>query len=536
MNFDIIINNGILYDGSGKPGKLANIGIRNGYIEAIDQSLTGDASININAEGLAVAPGFIDIKTHSDFTLPVNPTADSKVLQGVTTEIIGHCGFSIAPITQGKTKLLRDYLIASAPWIDFKETSFKAYMDNFPNTSINPGMLIGHNTMRLMAMGMEERAPTGAELGHMTEMLEEGLDAGALGFSTGLFTTPGSYANSDEITSLCKIVKKYNSCYFSHIRDESNQVLNSVQEAIDIAEKCDIHVQIVHFKASGLDNWGKAQKVLEMIQLAKNKGLKIDLDLYPYTAGTNPLRNLLPQWVHAGGQATMIERIRSDQVRAKIREDINKNGFTNWGRLPSWDSIQLVSSSFLSAYVGKSILAIANERGEDPLDTACDALSADLGATRVIIFSISEDDVRLLVKSPIALTGSDGNCIACSGITHYGKPHPRFFGTFPRIIGHYVDELKLLPLELAIHKMTGATANALNLKQMGFLKEGYRADVTIFDPKNFKELATYQDPFQPPSGSRTTVINNGQLVVENARHTGAKPGRILRRSKNGLAN
>jgi len=325
---------------------------------------------------------------------------------------------------------------------------------------------------------------------------------------------------------------------FRHIlvaADGSPTAQRAVQEAIDIAEKCDIHVQVVHFKASGVDNWGKAAKVLDMIAAAKARGLKIDLDAYPYTAGTNPLRNLMPQWVHAGGQAAMVERLALPEVRARLREDIERNGFNNWGRLPSWDCVQLGWSPTLGEHEGKTILAIAKERGQDPLDAACDALVADRGATRVIIFSISEDDVRLLVASQLALTGSDGNCVACHGITHQGKPHPRFYGTFPRIIDHYVRELKLLPLERAIHKMTGACATALNLAGRGWLKEGCHADVAIFDPQDFKELATYQDPHRYPSGPRTTVIVNGVLVVENAAHTGATPGRVLRRGPDGVA-
>src|ERR1700734_3352092 len=257
---DILIRGGILYDGAGNSGVASDLAIANGRIAAIGPSITDGAQKIIDAQNLAVAPGFIDIKTHSDFTLPINPKAESKVRQGVTTEVIGHCGFSVAPVLPGKAKLLRDYLSPSAPWLSFREQSFTDYLASFPATAVNAAMLVGHNTLRLMVMGMDNRAPTADELGSMCDLLEEGLHAGALGLSSGLFTAPGSYATAAEMMALCEVVKRHNAGYFTHLRDESSQVLEALQEAIDIAESCDIHVEIVHFKCSGLDNWGKANR------------------------------------------------------------------------------------------------------------------------------------------------------------------------------------------------------------------------------------------------------------------------------------
>src|ERR1700674_3929504 len=257
MPYDILIRDGLLLDGAGRAGVVADLAVANGWIAAIGQNLAGDAARTIAASGLAVAPGFIDIKPHSDFTLPINPKAESKVRQGVTTEIIGHCGFSVAPVLSGKVELLRDYLNPSAPWLPFRELSFAKYLACFPATAVNAGMLVGHNTLRLMVMGMDARPASPAELARMTELLEEALDAGALGLSSGLFTAPGSYADAAEMTALCKIVARYNAGYFTHIRDESNRVLEAVDEAIAIAETCGIHVEIVHFKCAGLDNFGK---------------------------------------------------------------------------------------------------------------------------------------------------------------------------------------------------------------------------------------------------------------------------------------
>jgi N-acyl-D-aspartate/D-glutamate deacylase len=530
---DILIRGGLLLDGTGAPAQRGDLAIRDGRIAAVGVNLVRDAAKVIDADGLAVAPGFIDIKTHSDFTLPINPKAESKVRQGVTTEIIGHCGFSVAPALSGKVELLRDYLSPSAPWLPFRETTFPAYLDTFPATAVNAGMLVGHNTLRLMVMGMANRAPTADELAAMTALLEEALAAGALGLSSGLFTAPGSYAEPAEMIALGHVLKRYNAGYFTHLRDESSKVLEALAEAIDIADKCRVHVEIVHFKCSGLDNWGKAERALEMIRDAKARGLDVDCDSYPYAAGSNPLKNLMPQWVQAGGVEAMLARLPLPETRARIRADIERDGLNNWGRIPSWDCVQISISPNLPQFAGRTLGALAAERGQDPIDTVADYLADDKGATRVLVTSISEDDITDIVRSPLALVGSDGNCVATYGTVSQGMPHPRFYGTFPRIIGHYVGERGVLPLELAVHKMTGSTARALKLRDRGLLREGYRADVTIFDPEDFKDRATYADPHQYPTGARTTVIVNGTIVVENAAHTGALPGKVLRRDRDG---
>ncbi len=528
---DILIRGGTLFDGAGRPGIAGDLAIEGGRIAAIGHA--GAAREIVQAEGLAVAPGFIDIKTHSDFTLPINPKAESKVRQGVTTEIIGHCGFSVAPVLPGKVELLRDYLSPSAPWLPFRETSFPDYLATFPATAVNAGMLVGHNTLRLMVMGMADRAPSGAELDAMIALLEDALNAGALGMSSGLFTPPGSYAAADELIALGHVLKRYNAGYFTHLRDESNKVIEAIEEAIDVARQCGVHVEIVHFKCSGMDNWGKAAKALAMIAQAKARGLDVDCDSYPYAAGSNPLKNLLPQWVQAGGVPAMIERLgRSRGSRARPRR-YRTDGLNNWGRIPSWDCVQISISPHLPQYAGRTIATLAAERGADPIDTLCDYLIEDQGATRVLVTSISEDDIRAIVASPLALVGSDGNCVAPCGTAGKGMPHPRFYGTFPRILNRYVREESVLPVELAIHKMTGATARALKFMDRGLLKEGFRADVAIFDPNDFKDRATYANPHQFPSGARTSVIVNGTFVVKDATHTGALPGTVLKRDRAG---
>jgi len=533
MSHDIVIRGGTVIDGSGHTGEIADVAVQDGRIDAVGRSLPAGSARVIDAEGLAVAPGFIDIKTHSDFTLPINPKAESKVRQGVTTEIVGHCGFSVAPVLPGRRQLIQDYLSASAPWLPFRETTFGEYLDSFPRTSVNAGMLVGHHTLRLNVMGMEARPPSPAELDQMTGLLEEGLAAGALGLSSGLFTPPSSYADRAEMAALCNVLKRRNAAYFTHLRDESNNVIEAVEEAIDIARTCGVHVEIVHLKCSGLDNWGKAAQILAMIERARQEGLAVDCDAYPYAAGSNPLKNLLPQWVQSGGLEAMLARLALSETRERVRVEIERDGLNNWGRIPSWDSVQISISPHLPQHAGETFGKLAAARGRDPIDVVCDYLIEDKGATRVLITSIAEEDIREIVRSPSALVGSDGNCVADYGVTSQGMPHPRFYGTFPRIIGHYVHEQHLLPLEQAVRKMTGATAEALRLRDRGLIKEGYRADIAIFDPADFKDRATYAEPHRYPTGNRTTVLVNGVIVVEDARHTGATPGTVLRRAADG---
>ena len=533
VSWDLLIRCGLVIDGSGRPGVIGDVAVAGGRIAALGAAFHGDAKKIIDADGLVVTPGFIDIKTHSDFVLPINPKAESKVRQGVTTEIIGHCGFSVAPVLPKKAKLLADYLSGGAPWLPFREMTFPEYLDTFPAVAVNTGMLVGHNTLRLMAMGLEDRAASDIELNQMIALLEDGLLAGALGMSSGLFTPPGSFAKPDELRTLCMVLKKHNAAYFTHVRDESNKVMEAVEEAIDIARVTGVHVEIVHLKCSGMDNWGKAAQILDRIAAALAEGCDIDCDANPYTAGANPLKNLLPGWVQVGGNEVMLARLAQPETRARIRTEIAKHGLNNWGRIPSWDAVQISISPQLPKTAGQTVAALAAMRKCDPIDQICDHLIDDNGATRVLVTSISEDDIRTIVRSSTALVGSDGNCVATYGVVSQGMPHPRFYGTFPRVISRYVHDERLTTLEQAIYKMAGGSAKALKLRDRGLLREGYRADLAIFDPDDFRDQATYADPHQYPSGARTTVIVNGTVVVENAKHTEATPGLVLRRGLDG---
>ena len=330
---DILIRGGEVIDGTGAPGRVADVAIRGGRIAAIEANRTESAERVIDAHGCVVAPGFIDIHTHSDFTLPLNQKAECKIRQGVTTEVVGNCGISVAPALPGKVEALRDYLSGSAPWLTFEATDFARYMDSWPDMAVNTVMQVGHNTLRLMAMDMENRAPREAELRHMQDMLAEGLEAGALGLSSGLFTAPGCFSERDELRALGRVLKAHGARYSSHIRDESHGVHEAVAEAIDIGEHCGVHVQIAHMKLSGTDSWGQADRLLAAIDAARARGVDVHGDQYPYDWATNPLRFLLPTWLQEGGVPAMLERLADPYVRSRIRQKIAEVGFNNFGQI-----------------------------------------------------------------------------------------------------------------------------------------------------------------------------------------------------------
>jgi N-acyl-D-aspartate/D-glutamate deacylase len=525
---DLLIRGGQLIDGTGAPGRDADVAVRDGRVVAVEPASTRPARRVIDARGHVVAPGLIDIHTHSDFTLPLNPRAESKIRQGVTLEVVGNCGFSVAPALPGRSAMLREYLASSAPWLPFGETSFADYVATFPPTSVNVILQVGHHTLRLMTAGMEARAVSADELAAMERLLAEALAAGAWGLSSGLFTAPGCYAEAAEIHALARVLVRHGAAYSTHMRDEANHVHEAVDEAIAVAEATGVHVQIAHLKLSGHDNWGGAADLLGRIEAARRRGLPVDVDAYPYDTATNPLRNLLPRFVMEGGIPAMLERLGRVDVRARIRADLARDGLTNFGRIPSWDVVRVAVAPHLPEEAGRTLGEIARRRGVDPLHAVCDFIVADRGETRVLITSMDDKDVRTITRAPWVLVGSDGNALATTGVTSQGKPHPRYYGTHARVLGACVRDLGLLTLPAAIHKMTGGSARALGLRDRGVLREGAWADVTVFDPDRIAEHATYDEPHRYAAGVSTVVVN-GEVVIDGGEHTGARPGRVLRR-------
>jgi len=525
---DLLIRGGLVIDGRGGRGIEADVAVHEGRIVAIEPRSNRPARRVIDARGQVVAPGLIDIHTHSDFTLPLNPRAESKVRQGVTLEVVGNCGFSAAPALPGTAAMLRQYLASSAPWLPFRDTTFTEYVAAFPATSVNVILQVGHNTLRLMTAGLENRPVTADELATMVRLLEEALAAGAWGLSSGLFTAPGNFADAAEIQALARVLRRHGAAYSTHMRDEADGVFEAVREAIAVAEATGVHVQIAHLKLSGVNNWGGAAALLGEIEAARRRGVPVDCDAYPYDTATNPLRNLLPRWVMEGGIPAMLERLTVRDVRTRLREDIARGGLTNFGRIPSWDVVRVAISPHQPEHVGRTLGDVARARKVDPLDAVADYLVTDRGETRILITSMTDADVHTISAAPWVTVGSDGNALATSGVTSQGKPHPRFYGTHARLLGPFVRDLRLLTLEQAVAKMTGAAARALGLADRGVLGAGAWADVVVFDPARIADRATYEDPHRYAAGV-STVLVNGTVVIDGGDHTGALPGRVLRR-------
>ena len=531
---DLLIRGGAVIDGTGAPTRRADVAVRDGRIVAFEPDLVRPAHRTIDARGHVVAPGFIDVKTHSDFGLPLYPRAESRVHQGVTTEVGGSCGFTAAPIPPGRLAVVADYLASMGPGYDFRETTFASYLDAFPATSVNVALQVGHNTIRTAVMGMENRAPTTDEGRAMARLAEEALDAGAVAFTSGLFTAPGAYAAAPELEALVRIAVGFGAGYATHLRDEASQVVAAAREAVAMAERTGARTRIVHAKISGTASWGSAPQLLEELDAARVRGVPVDCDQYPYTTALNPLRNILPSWVQEGGAARLLERLSDAKVRDDIRAEFQARGLNAFGRIPDWHAVRITTSPNSPDDVGRTIAAIAAQRSTDPVDVLCAILSTDRGATRGLIAAMSEDDVKAFVACPWVLVGSDGRAFGPGGPLARELPHPRFYGTFARVLGHYTRDLGMLTLPQAVHKMTGAPAAALGLTDRGVLRAGAAADITVFDPAVIADRATFDEPRQYPIGVPYVAVN-GVLVIDDGTHTGALPGRVLRRTRAGVA-
>lgn len=525
---DLLIRGGEVVDGTGSRGYRADVVVNGDRIVAIEPDYAGAARRVIEAQGHVVAPGFIDVKTHSDFTLPLYPRAESRVHQGITTELVGSCGFTAAPIPPGRLPIVTDYLSAMAPSLSFRETSFAAYIESFTATSVNVALQVGHNTVRTAVMGLDDRPPAAHEQAAMQHLVEEALDAGAVGVSSGPFTAPGAFASPQELESFARLAASRGAGYATHLRDEAATVFQAAQEAVAVAERTGARTRIVHIKVSGSDNRGGAARLLSELADARDRGVPIDCDHYPYTTAVNPLRNLLPSWVQEGGATRMLERLGDANARNDIRADITARGLNAFGRILSWDAVRISTSPNDPGAIGLTVADIAQRRGLDAVDALCSILLNDGGATRGLITAIAEEDVQAFVSCPWVLVGSDGRALGPNGALTRDLPHPRFYGAFPRILGHYARDLRLLTLPEAVHKMTGAAAAALGLSDRGVLRPGAKADITVFDPATVADRATFADPRQYPTGIPYVIVN-GVPVINCGTHSGALPGRVLRR-------
>jgi len=525
LDFDLLIKRGYIIDGAGNPWFRGDIGISDGRIKAIGDLSHYRGSKEIDAKGLTVTPGFIDMHSHSDFYILLNPYGESKIFQGVTTEVVGNCGSSAAPMDE-KLKAYRERYMRKllGPEFEFNWSSMGEYIDrvNERGASLNIIPLVGHGTIRSIVVGFEDRKPSEDELEEMCNLVGEAMEDGAWGLSTGLVYTPGCFADTDEIIALARVAAEYGGIYTSHIRGEGETLLDAVKEAIEVGRRANIPVEISHFKAHGRENWGKTRESLRLVEEARREGIDVTFDQYPYTASSTGLAALLPAWVREGGNDKMLERLRSVEVRERIKEDPKVSG-------REWDRIVLVYAEKHPEFSGRSIEDLANEVGKDVLDFVFDILIEEDGMVSIVMFAMCEEDVRRVMKSPYMMVGTDGSAISPRGILGRGKPHPRFYGTFPRILGHYVREERVLTLQEAVRKMTSMPAQKLGLRDRGLLREGMIADIVIFDADEIIDEATFTDPHRFPRGIHYVIVR-GEIVVRKNQHTGALPGRALRKT------
>lgn len=505
--------------------------MRDGRIEYVG-SLPGDvvAASVIDAEGRVLAPGFIDMHTHNDFLLLKEPATLPKLKQGVTTIMIGQCGISAGPIAEEKVELLNSYtgfIMAGATprwnWRSFGD--YLGVLDEL-ELGVNVGSFVGHGTIRLNVLGFESRNPTETEVAKMRDLAHGAMEEGAFGMTSGLIYAPGVYSTDEEVEEIAKGLTKRQGVYLSHMRNESVDVVQSVHETIAVAEKAGIPGQVLHHKACGRKNFGKVRETLDVLEKARARGVDMTVDQYPYAASSTTLRSILPPWVHEGGVAKVLERLSDSSLRERLKHEILTT--EDWENMllssGGPEGVMVVYTPMTPEYEGKTLPAIADMTGKDPLDSAFDIIVANKGSDTACYFMLDEDDVQYVMKHPLVMVASDTIPSAPGA-----KCHPRTNGTFPRVLGRYVREEKTLRLEEAVWKMSGFPAARLGLSKKGIIREGMDADLVIFDPETVVDGATFENPFGEPKGI-SHVFVAGRLAMKDGEYTGAAAGKVLRKA------
>ncbi len=529
MVFDLLIRHGTVIDGTGRPGVAADVGISGGRITAMTSGLEGEAACDIDASGRIVAPGFIDAHTHSDFTLLSAPGADSKVRQGITTEVVGNCGFSPAPVAPQTLGLLKEYvgfLNADLPW-DWQRLGEYYQRVSDQGCALNLVPLVGHGAVRIAVMGFADRAPSADELVRMQRLVGEAMADGAFGLSSGLIYTPGCYGDTAELVALARVVRRAGGIYATHMRGEGGTLEEAISEALSIGEEAGVPVQISHLKASGRENWGKMKRALRMIEAGRERGIAVTADIYPYVAGSTTMTSLFPAWTLAGGMDRFLARIADRDTRRRIVDEVQGGG-AGWSRATGslgWDDILVASCQQQKQFEGRTVAQIADAMGKEPPAAMMDFLLAEQGKVAVVLFMMSEENVARGIAHPLLMIGSDSLALATG---QGGKPHPRTYGTFPRVLGRYVRDERILSLEEGVRKMTCMAAETFGLSDRGVLAAGKAADITIFDAATVADQATFDDPHQYSTGIDYVIVN-GQVVVEHGVQRPVLPGQVLRK-------
>jgi N-acyl-D-amino-acid deacylase len=528
-SYDVLIKGGTVYDGTGGEARQADIGIRGDRIVAVGNLQSARAGSVVDAGGLAVAPGFINMLSHSEVSLIIDPRSMSELKQGITTQIFGES--SMGPLSQE----MKDRRIAQQADLkyDIVWTSLGEYLTYLERRGIsqNVASFIGAPTLREYAIGLDNKPPTPEQLDKMRELVRQEMEAGALGITTALIYPPATFARTDELIELSKVAAKYKGKYIAHIRSEADQLAEAVQETIRISREAGLPVEIYHLKASGQENWPKMARVLAMINDARKNGVKISADMYTYTAGGTGLNSCMPPWVYDGGAEAAYKRLQDPEIRRKIAAAM-RTPSKDWENLyllaGSPDRILLASfkSDALKPLTGKTLAEVARMRGKDPTETVMDLVLEDRSRVGTIYFMMDEENIKRQIREPWVSFGSDASSMAPEGAFLKSSTHPRAYGNFARLLGKYVREEKVISLAEAVRRLSGLPASNLELANRGFLKEGMFADVVVFDPNTIADLATFEKPQQYSVGVKHVFVN-GVQVLKDGEHTGARAGRAL---------
>ena len=533
LRYDLVIKNGRIVDGTGNSWLNLDIGISQGKIRKMGV-INGVGERTVDAKGMTVSPGFIDLHNHSDQSILAYPDAESYIMQGVTSIAVGQCGMSMAPLNPKTSELFRSWIspfLVSGFDYQWDWRTLEEYYEKVERqgTSLNIIPFVGHGTIRIAVKGFDSSSVSKNEMEEMKKLLHQSMEAGAFGLSTGLILPPGSYANSEEIIELASILKSYGGIYSTHLRSESHRLLEALEEAIEVAEKNGIPLQIAHHKAVGKSNWGKVDATLKLIEKARERGVEANVDVYPYTAANQMISLLLPPWTLGGGAVKMLERLKNRSDRTRMKKEIDEGTMEgeHWLKAAGWAGVVVTGCPPERKYEGLSLEDILKNKNQfdDPYEGLFDWI-IEIGANAtIVVFAMDEADVQTVIRSPLSSIITD---IYATAPSAPGKIHPRAYGTFPRFLGRYIRELKLLPLEEGIRKITSLPAGKLRINDRGLLREGFWADIVIFDPDKIMDKATYVDPHQYPEGINYVIVN-GQTVVDNGSLMGIRPGKVLRR-------
>jgi N-acyl-D-amino-acid deacylase len=526
-DFDLVIKGGEIFDGLGNDAFEADIGIKGNFITAIGNISDAKAETILDAKDLAVCPGFVDAHDHTDVHLLANPKAESSIRQGITTLVSGNCGSSPFPVAEAVYDEMKE-MLKEMYQIDLNWTDITGFFSRLEESGIalNYASLVGQGTIRGAAMGFNDRPPSASELERMKSMVAENIEGGAVGLSSGLEYAPGSYAKAEEIEELCRVAAQHRGVYATHMRDEGSKLLESLEESIETAKRTGVSLQISHFKIAYPQNWHKVDEALASVEKANKDGVSIFCDRYPYIAGSTGLSYYFPLWAKQGTTDEFIARLKDPQLENRIRSHLSEQE----KKLSSWDKV-VISSVYTEKnkkFEGKSVLEGAKETGKRPYDFMRDLLVEEKNRVGMVTFMMTEENLKKILAHPLVGVGTDGSAIAPYGVLHRGKPHPRLYGTFPRVLGKYIREEKILLLPEMIKKITSLPAQKFGFVRRGVLKKEYCADVVVFDRDKVIDQATWTDPHQYPVGIEYVIVN-GKVVIEKGRHTGNLPGKVLRK-------